>query len=100
MATQETPASVSSPVPFSQQVKEINFVGLYTMFYRKETNHLQTKNFRFNGNLQQARERADSHCKVIGGKLMFVQPLISDLSKEEDFILKGKTAIEGQGEKE
>lgn len=69
-------------------VKEEPLVGLFTLFYRKETNHLQSKNFRFNGSLSQARERAETHCSIIGAKFMFVQPLISDLKKEEEFILR------------
>lgn len=60
------------------------FVGLYTMVYRPlGVNYLTTKNFRHSGNLRSARERAEKHLNIIGGKLNFVQPLISDLSIEE-----------------
>lgn len=64
-----------------------SFVGIYTMFFRQHTNHMQSKNFRCAGNLKQARERAEEHCNIIGAKLNFVQPLISDLWKEEQFHL-------------
>lgn len=59
-------------------------VGLYTMFYRHNSNHLQTKNFRFHGPLQAARARAEAHCKIMGYRINFVQPMISDLKTEEE----------------
>ena len=80
MATKET-AVESSLEPL---------VGLYTMFYRKDTNHLQSKNFRFNGNLKEARARAEQHANIMGMRLNFVQPLISDLSREEHFKTTGQ----------
>ncbi len=64
------------------------FVGLYTMYFRPNgTNMIVSKNFRHSGNLRSARDRAEQNCNVLGNKLNFVQPLISDLQKEEDFKL-------------
>lgn len=62
------------------------FVGLYLMHFRHPQmgNHVLTKNFRFNGSLREARERAEKHCQVLGLKMMFVEPLICDLKKDED----------------
>jgi hypothetical protein len=62
-------------------------VGLFTMFFRKDFNTIQSKNFRHSGDLHSARARAEEHCTIIDAKLNFVQPLISDLKKEEDFVL-------------
>ena len=62
-------------------------IGLYTMFYRKDSNQLQSKNFRFHGGLRQARERAKIHANLMNCKLDHVQPLICDLAKEEDYYL-------------
>ena len=64
-------------------------VGLYTMYYRHPTtgNALLTKNFRLNGNLKDARARAEVHCGIMGGKLNFVQPMITDLKREEEYTL-------------
>jgi hypothetical protein len=62
-------------------------VGLYTLFFRYNTNFLQNKNFRFNGTLRQATERARRHCEIMGYKFHFVQPLISDFDREEKYKL-------------
>ena len=64
-------------------------INLYTMFYRQNTNQLVSKNFRYPGGLKAARERAESHCNIIGAKLNFVQPLIANLSLEEKHYLGG-----------
>lgn len=61
-----------------------NLANIYTLFFRHSTNHLQNKNFRFQGNLKDARARAQIHCDIMGYKLNFVQPLISNLQVEED----------------
>jgi hypothetical protein len=78
-----TPKDTPSKIEFQPSP----FINLYTMFYRLGTNHLQSKNFRHNGNLSSARERAEKHCNILGAKIMFVQPLISDLNKEEEYAL-------------
>lgn len=67
--------------------QEDQLTNLYTMFYRHLTNHLVSLNFRHPGGLDKARERAESHCNVMGYKLHFVQPLISNLSLEESYYL-------------
>jgi len=88
--------TVKTVEPIVKSPVLINFVGLYTIFFRKETNSLQSKNFRHNGNLSSARERAEKHCTLIGAKHMFTQPLISDLNKEEEYFLsKGHTSAIG-----
>ncbi len=81
-------ASSQTTTPLHHQDEP--FVGLYTMFYRHLTNHLQSKNFRHSGDLKSARARAETYCNLVGAKLNFVQPLISDLSKEELFFQTGK----------
>lgn len=77
--------------PSTPQQAQLNepFISIYTMYYRHQTNHLISKNFRLNGDLRAARDRAEQHCTTIGAKLNFVQPFISDLGKEEAFILNG-----------
>lgn len=75
--------STQLPAPIPLETNTETLVGLYTMFYRQHTNHLVSKNFRHHGDLRSARARAEKHCDVIGAKLNFVQPLISDLEKEE-----------------
>ena len=82
-----TPPTIETPPKSALPSNTINFVGLYTMFFRGQTNSLQTKNFRFHGSLKEAHERAERHCKVFGTRLHWVQPLISDLDKEEQFHL-------------
>ncbi len=74
------------------------FVGLYLMHYRNgiSGNHILTKNFRFNGSLREARERAEKHCQTMGFKLMFVEPLICDLTKEEQLHLGDSIRVEGE----
>ena len=83
-------ALTSSILSKSEEQQE-PLVGLYTMYYRQSQvgNHILTKNFRFNGSLKEARARAEEHCTVINAKLNFVQPLISNLKAEEDFLLHG-----------
>ena len=80
MAIEPIKLIVDSPEPL---------INLYTMFYRLNTNHLVSKNFRYPGGLKAARERAETHCNIIGAKLNFVQPLISNLSVEEKHHLGG-----------
>lgn len=65
------------------------FVGLYTMYYRHPQigNHLLVRNFRFNGNLKDARARAQQHCDILNLKLNFVEPMITDLKKAEEAYL-------------
>jgi hypothetical protein len=78
-------------VETKEATKEEPLVGLYTMYYRNPAvgNHIISKNFRFNGSLKAARERAEQHCGIIGAKLNFVQPLITNLKLEEEFKLSG-----------
>ena len=81
--------------PIEQPSSEVQFnlsepfVGLFTMYYRQSNvgNHILTKNFRFHGSLKDATARARKHCEVIGAKLNFVQPLITDLIKEEAYVV-------------
>ena len=84
------------PILLKEEKKEEPLVGLFTMYYRQSQvgNHILTKNFRFNGSLKEARERAEQHCQIINAKLNFVQPLISNLKIEEDFLLHGKVKKE------
>jgi hypothetical protein len=72
-----------------------DFTSIYTMFFRKDSNHLQSKNFRLAGDLKHARERAEKHCEVIKAKFNFVQPFISNLDREEDYFL-GKSSTTEQ----
>lgn len=67
-------------------------VGLYTLYYRRAEvgNHILTKNFRFNGSLKEAIERAQLHCSVMGARFSFVQPLIADLTLEESYKIGNK----------
>jgi hypothetical protein len=71
--------------------EEEPFVGLYTMYFRNPAvgNSILTKNFRCSGSLREARERAETHCGIMGCKLNFVQPLIANLKIEEEFKLSG-----------
>lgn len=63
------------------------FTDCYTMFYRHNTNMLQSKNFRCSGGLRKARERAQIHCDIMSYRLHFVQPMVSNLGLEEDYLL-------------
>jgi hypothetical protein len=60
--------------------------GLYTMFYRDpgRGNHIQSKNFRFHGTLREAIQRSQKHCDNMGFKLMFTQPMVNNLDKDEE----------------
>jgi hypothetical protein len=73
------------PHPMTPAETEL-FCNVYTMFYR-EGNHLVSKNFRCPGGLKAARERAETHCNIMEKKLNFVQPLVSDLGREESYKL-------------
>ncbi len=77
--------------PLEKPIELEPFVGLYTMFFRHPSlgNYLMSKNFRLNGSLKEARERAELYCNIIGGKLNYVQPLISNLQLEENYKLNG-----------
>ena len=83
-------ANTTETKPVIETTSE-SLVGLYTMYYRapQVSNTLISKNFRFNGNLHDAKERAEEYCSIMGLRLNFVQPLISDLKKEEEFKLRG-----------
>jgi len=75
--------------PLTQPVdptKKISYSSVYTLFYRKDTNHILTKNFHFEGSLNQAIERAQQHCTIIGARFNFVQPFISNLDLEESYL--------------
>ena len=84
-------SALNSKDTAAEFVANQSFVGLYLMHYRHPNvgNHVLNKNFRFNGSLKEAKERAEKHCQTLGLRLMFVEPLISDLTKEEQLHLGG-----------
>lgn len=66
----------------------------WLMFYRHGLNANLTKGFYFKGDLAGARKRAETHCKIMGYKFIFIRPLICNLETEEDYKLHG--AVEGE----
>ena len=94
MAVSEPP--VKSPTPVIPD--PLYLVNIYSMYYRQSTSRLESKNFRYPGGLQAARKRAEDHCAIMGYKFMWVQPMISDLNKEEEFKLGHKIAPKGEEE--
>jgi len=81
IATTEKPIVSTGPVPDL-------LLDCYTMFFRdNRSNALVSKTFRCKGGLTAARLRAEKHCETMQYRLHWVQPLVSDLSKEEDYHL-------------
>lgn len=68
--------------------------NIWMMFYRHGMNANLTKCFKWPGDLQEARKRAEKHSKIMGYKFIFIRPLIVDLDKDEEYKLHG--AIEGE----
>lgn len=56
---------------------------IYTLTYRQGNVPNLTKNFYAVGGLKAARERAETHCKLMGLGFVYCRPLISDLDVEE-----------------
>lgn len=63
--------------------------NLYIMFYRHGMNANLTKGFFCEGNLLDARKRAEAHCKIMNYKYIFVRPMICNLEEEEEYKLHG-----------
>jgi hypothetical protein len=74
----KTPATIFTP----DTVKH-----LYLMFYRHGMNANLTKGFFCLGDLLTARKRAETHCKIMGYKFIFVRPMVCDLESEEAYKL-------------
>lgn len=68
----------------------------WTLYYRHGMNATLSKNFCYNGNMAEARKRAEQHCKIMGYKFIFIRPMICDIESEEAYKLK--VGNEGLGE--
>lgn len=85
-----TPASLeTAPLPLKKHL-----ANLYLMFYRHGMNANLTKGFYCEGNLLDARKRAEKHCKIMNYKYIFVRPMVCNLEEEESYKLNG--AAEGE----
>jgi hypothetical protein len=69
--------------PITAQLSGDFFKNLYILSYRKDINVLRYKYFYQEGGYQEARKRAEDHCKIMQYKLASVQVFLSDLSKDE-----------------
>lgn len=87
-----TTAATLATKETTSKVEHLSY--LYIMFYRHGMNANLTKGFYFAGDLQEARKRAEAHCKIMGYKFIFVRPMVCNLESEEEYKLKG--AIEGE----
>lgn len=76
-------------IPPASETRPEYFSYLYIMFYRHGLNANLTKGFYFQGDLMGARRRAESHCKIMNYKFIFIRPLICSLEEEEEYKLKG-----------
>jgi hypothetical protein len=71
-----------------------NLAHLYILFYRHGLNANLTKGFHHAGDLRDARQRAEKHCKIMNYKFIFVRNMICDFEADEDYKLHGH--IEGE----
>lgn len=82
--------ALASPTTIEPQETLTN---CYVLWFRMPSgpNQLMSKNFRCPGGLKAAIERGTRHCEIMNYKIHFVQPLVSDLNREETFKLGKET---------
>lgn len=57
------------------------------LFYRHGPTPFAFKSFYHNGSEKEARERAQTHCQVMGYKLIMIKPMLADIQMEENIQL-------------
>jgi len=76
--------TAKDPTPGLPVKLDIGLGGsLFSMHYRHGMNSKLEKIFMFNGELFEARKRAEKHCEIMGYKLIWVRPLVINLEAEE-----------------
>jgi len=85
MSTSSNAISSEVPKVAPSEVLQKLLARVYTLYYRKGNNpHSMTKNFYSSGkDLMETVSIAKRHCEVIGGRFVRLEPLISDLRKDE-----------------
>lgn len=85
MSTSQLAPAPGKPLPLESAAEfpSPTFPFCWTMIYRHGVNATLQKHFFFKGTINQAIERAQKHCGIMGYKYHYIRPMLCNIDVEE-----------------